>query len=437
MNKTYSFITLGCKVNSYESEGMAIILEKNGYTFCQTGQTPDVVVINTCTVTKISDHKSRQMIRRTINNYPDAIVCVVGCYSQMESEVVSAIKGVAIVLGTQNRGKIGEYLHQYTKERKLIVDVDNILTNHTFDNLNVTSYHDNTRAFLKIQDGCNNFCSYCIIPYARGPMRSRERESIIKEAQTLIDKGFQEIVLTGIHTAGYGVDLQNYHFYDLLQEMIERLQGLKRLRISSIEASEIHDNIIQLIQKDDKIVNHLHIPLQSGSAKIVKLMNRKYSLDEYAAIIEKIRKAQPDISITTDVIVGFPGETEEDFQETVAFIKRMNFSQLHVFPYSPRAGTPAAVMKDQIDGIVKKQRVKELIHLSNEQAKSYARQFVGIVLPILFETYDENTLNLQGHAPNYLKVEAKGSKEMINTIKNVKIKVSGFPLNIGEIVQED
>lgn len=433
MTKGYDFITLGCKVNAYESEGMALVLDKIGYHQVKEGETPDVMVINTCTVTGTSDKKSRQMIHRAIKNQPTAIICVVGCYSQLASEQVAKIPGVNIVLGTNNRGKIGGYLLDYLKNQKQIIAVSDSLKNHEFDLLSVTNYHDTTRAYLKVQDGCNNFCSYCIVPYARGPIRSRDKDIILKEAQTLVDQGFQELVLTGIHTAGYGLDLEDYSFADLLTDLVSKVKGLKRLRISSIEESEIDDKIIDLLKNSPIIVNHLHIPLQAGCDKTLKQMRRKYTLAQYENTINKIRAAKPDIAITTDVIVGFPGESEADFEDTKRFIQKINFTQLHVFPYSSRAGTPAASMPNQIDPKVKKERVLELIKLSNEQAKRYARLHEGKSLPILFETYDENTETLEGHAPNYMRVKVKGKKELLHTIKNVRIKVGGFPLSLGEL----
>ncbi|MDD2434294.1 MAG: MiaB/RimO family radical SAM methylthiotransferase, partial [Bacilli bacterium] len=277
------------------------------------------------------------------------------------------------------------------------------------------------------------FCSYCIVPYARGPIRSRDKDIILKEAQTLVDQGFQELVLTGIHTAGYGLDLEDYSFADLLTDLVSKVKGLKRLRISSIEESEIDDKIIDLLKNSPIIVNHLHIPLQAGCDKTLKQMRRKYTLAQYEKTINKIRAAKPDIAITTDVIVGFPGESEADFEDTKQFIQKINFTQLHVFPYSSRAGTPAALMPNQIDPKVKKERVLELIKLSNEQAKRYARLHEDKLLPILFETYDENTETLEGHAPNYMRVKVKGKKELLHTIKNVRIKVGGFPLSLGEL----
>ncbi|MDD3422310.1 MAG: tRNA (N(6)-L-threonylcarbamoyladenosine(37)-C(2))-methylthiotransferase MtaB [Bacilli bacterium] len=433
MTKGYDFITLGCKVNAYESEGMALVLDKIGYHQVKEGETPSVMVINTCTVTGTSDKKSRQMIHRAIKNQPNAIICVVGCYSQLASEQVAEIPGVNIVLGTNNRSKIGEYLLDYLKNKQQIIAVSDSLKNHDFDLLSVTNYHDTTRAYLKVQDGCNNFCSYCIVPYARGPIRSRDKDIILKEAQTLVDQGFQELVLTGIHTAGYGLDLEDYSFADLLTDLVSKVKGLKRLRISSIEESEIDDKIIDLLKNSPIIVNHLHIPLQAGCDKTLKQMRRKYTLAQYEKTINKIRAAKPDIAITTDVIVGFPGESEADFEDTKQFIQKINFTQLHVFPYSSRAGTPAALMPNQIDPKVKKERVLELIKLSNEQAKRYARLHEDKLLPILFETYDENTETLEGHAPNYMRVKVKGKKELLHTIKNVRIKVGGFPLSLGEL----
>jgi len=436
VNRHYKIITLGCKVNSYESEGMANILEKHNFLVCNDkNQNPDVVIINTCTVTGVSDHKSRQMIRRAIKQYEGAKICVVGCYSQMAPSVVEKIDGVDIIIGTKNRDKIGEYLEESYKNNSKIIDVQETLSNHVFDHLEVTSYYENTRAYLKIQDGCNNFCSFCIIPYARGPVRSRPKNDVLEEARKLVNNNFKEIVLTGIHTAGYGQDLINYRFSDLLGDLL-KIKSLERLRISSIEESEIGEDFLEVMKKSNGIiVDHLHIPLQAGSDAILKKMNRKYNTLQYEETINKIRKIYPDISITTDVIVGFPGESDELFEETYKFIEKIKYAQLHVFPYSIRDNTPASFMKEQINPAIKKERVKKLIALSNKLAIDYAKKFEKRIIKVLFETYDEKTKKVKGHTTNYLKVEAFGNKKMINTIKNVKIVKSGFPINQGIIVE--
>ena len=438
MNKHYKIITLGCKVNSYESEGMASILEKHNFSICnEINSNPDVVIINTCTVTGVSDHKSRQMIRRAITQYKGAKICVVGCYAQMSPSIVKEINGIDIIIGTKNRDKIGEYLEENLKSGKKIIDVQETLNNHEFDHLEVTSYYENTRAYLKIQDGCNNFCSFCIIPYARGPVRSRPKDDVLEEAKKLVCNNFKEIVLTGIHTAGYGQDLFDYKFADLLEDLL-KIKSLKRLRISSIEESEIGEDFIEIMKKSEGvIVNHLHIPLQSGSDTILKKMNRKYNTFQYKETIERIRRIYPDISITTDVIVGFPGESDELFEETYKFIEELGYAQLHVFPYSIRNNTPAAKMENQVEPKIKKERVQKLIALSNKLANIYAKKFEGKILDVLFETYDEKTNKIKGHTTNYLIVEAIGTKEMINVIKNVKIIKSGFPINQGTIIEEE
>ena len=362
--KTIAFHTLGCKVNTYESNAMLKIFNEAGYQEVDFKEIADVYVINTCTVTNTGDSKSRQMIRKAIRKNPQATVCVVGCYSQIAPEEIEQIEGVGVVLGTQHRKDIVKYVDEYLKTGKPVIKVDNVMNLKKFEDLNIDRFK-NTRAFLKIQDGCNNFCTYCIIPYARGRVRSRDKDSVLNQAKTLVANGYVEIVLTGIHTAGYGEDLDNYSFYDLLVDLV-KIDGLKRLRISSIETSQISDEIINLIGSNDIIVDHLHIPLQSGCDATLKRMNRKYTTSQYLEKINKIRNYLPNIAFTTDVIVGFPGESDEEFEETYNFIKEVNYSELHVFPYSPRRNTPAAKMKDQVDDKIKHERVNRLLELSKE-----------------------------------------------------------------------
>lgn len=432
----YKFITLGCKVNSYESAAMGEILDRMGFNHVNEKNTADIIIINTCTVTSVADAKSRQMIRREIKNNPNAIVCAVGCYAQLDAQVLTQIEGVSIIIGTKNRNKIGEYIRQFIENKQQIVEIDeNILHYKDFEKLTVTSYGEITRAYLKIQDGCNNFCSYCIIPYARGPLRSRPKKEVLDEAKLLVANGYQEIVLTGIHTAGYGQDLQDYHFADLLLDLCN-IDNLKRIRISSIEESEIDDRMLAVLHKCHKIVNHLHIPLQSGCDATLKRMNRKYTTEQYFLKIAQIRALFPDIAITSDVIVGFPGESEEEFRQTKQFITKVKFAALHVFPFSVRQGTPAAYMEKQVDKETKKQRAKELITLSNTLSIHYASLFQDSTLSVLFEEYDSLLKQAKGHTTNYLKVMCENVEQNItNQILSVQILATDFPLNHGIIIE--
>ena len=416
--KTVAFHTLGCKVNTYESNAMLKIFQDAGYQEVDFKEVADVYVINTCTVTNTGDSKSRQMIRKAIRKNPEAVVCAVGCYSQVAPEDIEQIEGIGVVLGTQYRKEIVDLAEEYQKTNQKIVKVDSVKNLRKFEDLNIDRFK-NTRAFLKIQDGCNNFCTYCIIPYARGRVRSRKPESVLKQAELLVSRGYVEIVLTGIHTAGYGEDLENYSFYDLLVDLV-KIKGLKRLRISSIETSQITDEIIDLIGSNDIIVDHLHVPLQSGCDATLKRMNRKYTTEQYLEKINKIRSYLPNIAFTTDVIVGFPGETDEEFQATYDFIKKVNYSQLHVFPYSPRKNTPAAKMKDQVNDQVKHQRVERLLELSKQLNYDFAMKQIDKTLKVLFEKRLGDYLI--GHASDYLQVKVKTNENLIGEIVNIKIE---------------
>ena len=416
--KTVAFHTLGCKVNTYESNAMLKIFQDAGYQEVDFKEVADVYVINTCTVTNTGDSKSRQMIRKAIRKNPEAVVCAVGCYSQVAPEDIEQIEGIGVVLGTQYRKEIVDLVEEYQKTNQKIVKVDSVKNLRKFEDLNIDRFK-NTRAFLKIQDGCNNFCTYCIIPYARGRVRSRKPESVLKQAELLVSRGYVEIVLTGIHTAGYGEDLENYSFYDLLVDLV-KIKGLKRLRISSIETSQITDEIIDLIGSNDIIVDHLHVPLQSGCDATLKRMNRKYTTEQYLEKINKIRSYLPNIAFTTDVIVGFPGETYEEFQATYDFIKKVNYSQLHVFPYSPRKNTPAAKMKDQVNDQVKHQRVERLLELSKQLNYDFAMKQIDKTLKVLFEKRLGDYLI--GHASDYLQVKVKTNENLIGEIVNIKIE---------------
>ncbi|AIM15655.1 MULTISPECIES: tRNA (N(6)-L-threonylcarbamoyladenosine(37)-C(2))-methylthiotransferase MtaB [Neobacillus] len=435
---TVAFHTLGCKVNHYETEAIWQLFKQEGYERVEFESIADVYVINTCTVTNTGDKKSRQVIRRAVRKNPDAVICVTGCYAQTSPAEIMAIPGVDIVIGTQDRVKMLDYIEQFKKERQPINGVSNIMKNRVYEELDVPSFTDRTRASLKIQEGCNNFCTFCIIPWARGLMRSRDPKEVIRQAQQLVDAGYKEIVLTGIHTGGYGEDMKDYNLAMLLRDLEEEVKGLERLRISSIEASQITDEVIEVIKHSKIVVRHLHIPLQSGSNSVLKRMRRKYTMEFFAERLNRLKEVLPGLAVTSDVIVGFPGETEEEFMETYNFIKEHKFSELHVFPYSKRTGTPAARMEDQIDEEIKNERVHRLITLSDQLAKEYASQFEGEVLEVIpEEEYKEqaNSGLYVGYTDNYLKVVFPATEDMIGKIVKVKITKAGYPYNEGQFVR--
>ncbi|MFK2824415.1 tRNA (N(6)-L-threonylcarbamoyladenosine(37)-C(2))-methylthiotransferase MtaB [Bacillus sp. B190/17] len=435
---TVAFQTLGCKVNHYETEAIWQLFKSHGYERTEFESTADVYVINTCTVTNTGDKKSRQVIRRAVRKNPDAVICVTGCYAQTSPAEIMAIPGVDVVVGTQDRVKMLEYIEQYKKERQPINGVGNIMKNRVYEELDVPAFTDRTRASLKIQEGCNNFCTFCIIPWARGLMRSRDPQEVIHQAQQLVDAGYKEIVLTGIHTGGYGSDMKDYNLAMLLTDLEEKVKGLKRIRISSIEASQLTDEVIEVIDRSNIVVRHLHIPLQSGSNTVLKRMRRKYTMEFFGDRLNRLKKALPGLAVTSDVIVGFPGETEEEFMETYNFIKEHQFSELHVFPYSKRTGTPAARMDDQIDEEVKNERVHRLIALSDQLAKEYASRFEGEVLEVIpeepFKEGREDGLYV-GYTDNYLKVVFPATEDMVGDIVKVKIMKAGYPYNEGQFVR--
>ncbi|MED1205084.1 tRNA (N(6)-L-threonylcarbamoyladenosine(37)-C(2))-methylthiotransferase MtaB [Heyndrickxia acidicola] len=433
-----AFHTLGCKVNHYETEAIWQIFKNQGYERTDFDSSADVYVINTCTVTNTGDKKSRQVIRRAVRKNPDAVICVTGCYAQTSPAEIMAIPGVDIVVGTQDRVKMLEYIEQFKNERQPINGVRNIMKNRVYEELDVPAFTDRTRASLKIQEGCNNFCTFCIIPWARGLMRSRDPQEVIRQAQQLVDAGYKEIVLTGIHTGGYGQDMKDYNLAMLLTDLEKQVHGLKRIRISSIEASQLTDEVIEVIENSKLIVRHMHIPLQSGSDTVLKRMRRKYTMAEFAERLTKLKKALPGLAVTSDVIVGFPGETEEEFQETYDFIKEHQFSELHVFPYSKRTGTPAARMTDQIEEDVKNNRVHRLIELSDQLAKEYASKFENEVLEVIpeerFKEDPESGL-YEGYTDNYLKVVFPANEDMVGKLVKVKITKAGYPYNEGQFVR--
>ena len=433
---TIAFHTLGCKVNHYETEGIWNMFKDHGYERVDFDKTADVYVINTCTVTNTGDKKSRQTIRRAVRKNPEAIICVTGCYAQTSPGEVLEIPGVDVVVGTQNRKNMIALIEEHQETRLPVNGVKSIMNNRVFEEMDVPEFSDRTRASLKIQEGCNNFCTFCIIPWSRGLLRSRDPENVLKQAQKLVDAGYKEIVLTGIHTAGYGEDMTDYNFAQLLRELEEKVVGLKRIRISSIEASQITDEVIEVLDQSEKIVRHLHIPLQSGSTSVLTRMRRKYSAEFYANKIKKIKKALPGLAITSDIIVGFPGETEKEFMETYHFIRDIGYAELHVFPFSRRTGTPAARMDNQVPNDVKEERVTRLIELSNQLAKEYAQQYEHDVLEVIPEEKSSKEKGmLIGYSDNYLKIQFEGPESLIGSIVKVKLTKAGYPINDGVFVK--
>ena len=417
----FKVFSLGCKVNSYECSALASKLISLGYT--QDDNNPDVVIINTCSVTATADQKSRQHIRKFMKMYPNAVSVVMGCYSQGNFKYIAEEIKPNILLGTKYRNEIPDLINEYLSNKKNIVKVEENTRKYEYEELGITSYTENVRAYLKIQDGCDNFCTYCIIPYRRGKMRSRKIENVVEEAKYLIAQGYKEIILTGIHVGGYGRDMEEGSF-DELVDRLSSLEGLRSLRISSIEASEIDSRLIELIKNRSNIAKHLHIPLQAGSDEILRRMNRKYTSSEFVEKIKQIRKEIPDVGITTDIIVGFPGETDEDFQKTCEVAKEC-FDQIHVFPYSAREGTPAARFPNQVSPQVKSSRVNILMGISSELHNAFKEKMVGKTMKALIEKYDEENDINYGKLTNYVEIELKGlrSNQVGNEI-NVKIEKS-------------
>lgn len=419
--------TLGCKVNTYESEYVSNLLKKHGYEICDFNDVCDIYVINTCTVTNTSDIKSRKIIRQARRRNKDALVIAFGCYIQANPNI--EMDDADILLGNKDKSKIVEYIEEYFKSKNKIQNINPDLGN-TFEDMYIDNFLSRTRAFVKIQDGCENFCSYCIIPFVRGKCRSKDFNTVIEEVKSLVSNGFYEVVLTGIHTGNYGTDI-NTNLCSLLHEMV-KIEGLKRIRISSIEITELNDDILEVIKDNDIIVNHIHIPIQAASDKVLKIMNRKYDLDYFKVKIKYIKSIKKDISITTDIIVGHPGEDDETFNNSIEDIKEIGFSKLHVFPYSKRDGTKAASM-EQIDEKTKKERAKTLLLLSRELELDYMNNFLNEEVEVLVEINKDGYS--VGHTTNYLQVKINKEIEH-NTFVKVKITKIDYPFCIGEIVNE-
>ncbi len=394
--------TLGCKVNTYESELIHNLFIRKGYVYSE--EDADIYVVNTCTVTNMSDRKSRGVIHNIRRNHPNSILVVTGCFSQNAFNTGRLDEIDAdIILGNKDKSKVVEYVEEFikNKEKKLkFYNMDEV----EFENMELDNMHSRARAFVKIEDGCENFCTYCIIPYVRGKVRSKKHEEVIKEVKSLVDKGYKEIVLTGIHTGHY-IDGE-YNFENLLKDLI-KIEGLIRLRISSIEINELTDGVLDIFSKSNILVPHLHIPLQSGSNKVLKEMNRKYDKEYFINRINYIRKIKENVSITTDVIVGFPGETEEEHKESMETIKEVGFTKVHTFPYSDRYGTIASTMPNKVDGNIKKRRVKELLTLSKELEVNFYKKFYNKKLEVLIE--EEKDGFFYGHTPNFIRVKISGN----------------------------
>lgn len=410
--------SLGCKVNIYESEVVTDLLKKGGYEIVSFEDKADIYIINTCSVTNESDKKSRKMINRAKKNNSEAIIVVMGCYSQVSSDDIEA----DIILGNKDKSKIVEILNDFIRDReskKIIYDLSSV----EFEKMEISHFDNHTRAFVKIQDGCNAFCSYCIIPYTRGRVRSKNKEDVIEEVSRLVRDGYKEIVLTGIHTGRYGIDI-NSSLYELLCELV-KIPNIYRIRLSSIEINEVTPEIIDLYKNNKIMARHLHVPLQSGSNKILKLMNRRYNKEEFMEMIDKLREIE-DISLTTDLIVGFPNETDDDFEETMDTLKKIHFTKIHTFPYSRRRSTVADKMDGHISGDIKKKRVHEVIELSNEYENEYYKSKISKVYDGVVERHNNGLVVV--HTSNFIPVIIDDNDNIENnSIVNVKIeKVDGL-----------
>jgi len=428
-----SYYSLGCKVNLYESEAIINEFIDKGYTLGKFNEPCDVYLINTCSVTEVSDAKSRKIIRQAIKQNSEAVVVVMGCYAQLKPEDIKKIEGVDVLIGSSNRDKVYDLVNEAINNKKQISCVDNILDVTKYEELKINHFNDKTRGFIKIQDGCDNYCSYCTIPYARGHVRSRNKDDVINELQLLTDSGVKEIVLSGINTGHYGKDLSEYDFSDLLDEICNKVNNLGRLRISSIEMTEITSKLLNVIKKHQKhFCDHFHIPLQGGCDNTLKRMHRKYNTNEYLDKINLIRSYFEDVNITTDVMTGFSGETIEDFNDSLSFIEKVSYGEMHVFPYSRRERTVAYHYDNIVDPIEKKRRVGLLLELNNKKAMEYRNKFLNKELVVLVER--EKNGYYYGHTSNYLEVMfKKNNKVLVNEYCNVLITEIDYPICRGEM----
>ena len=432
--KKVAFYTLGCKVNQYESEAMSELFGNAGYTLADFEDIADVYVINTCTVTSMSDRKSRQIIRRAKKKNPDAIIAVTGCYAQTSPDEISSIEGVDLVVGTNEKSKIVEYINNLGTgfEKCQVYDISK---NHEFEHMTVSSYSDRTRAFIKVQEGCNQFCSYCIIPYARGPIRSRDIDDVLNEARQIVASGYREIVLVGIHIASYGLDKKGYTLADLINA-IDKIEGLSRLRLSSIEPMTLNREFIERIKNCKTLCPHFHLSLQSGCDKTLERMNRKYTTAQYKQITDAIRESFKDAAITTDIMTGFPGETDSEFEKTAKFAENIAFADAHIFQYSQRKGTPAQTMPNQVPPETKEKRSKIIEEITKKSREDFLNSQLGKTVKVLFEQkcHDDDSF-FEGKTPNYITVRVKADRDINNQILDVFLKSSNGCYITGEIKQ--
>lgn len=427
-----AFQTLGCRVNVYDSEAMSEMFMKDGYELVDYADQADVYVINTCTVTSMGDKKSRQFIKKAKRQNPEAVVAVVGCYSQVNTDEVAGIEGVDVVLGSRNKSEIVFYVNKALGEKRQVIHVsDNILLSPKFEDLEISDYEGKTRAFLKIQDGCNRFCSYCIIPYARGGPSSKDPVKVLEEVRSLAGKGFKEIILSGIHIASYGQEFEkDYGLIDLMEEL-EGIKGIERVRIGSIEPMFFSGGTMERVRKFSKLCPHFHLSLQSGCDATLKRMNRRYTAAEYEEVVSMLRREIPNVSITTDVIVGFPEETDEEFGETMAFLEKLRLNKIHTFKYSPRKGTPAYRLKDPVDGLEKERRSSLVLALSDRCESAYTQRLVGQTVPVLFEEGRDGVF--LGYTPDYIQVKVESDLPIRGSVLEVTVTGCEKTLAFGAI----
>lgn len=418
--KKVAFVTLGCKVNQYESNAMAQKFIDNNYEICDIEDNPDIIIVNTCTVTNIADRKSRQLLRKAKETNPNAVVVACGCYVQVAKDKVDSIEEIDISIGNSEKKDIVQIVENYINQNEMINEIIDVNKEKDFSEMGLVTFTEKTRATIKIQDGCNNFCTYCLIPYARGRVRSRNKENIIKEVEEIAKNGIQEIVITGIHIASYGLDFSyNYRMIDLLEDL-NKIEGIKRIRLGSLEPSLITEEFSKRLSKLDKICNHFHLSLQSGCDETLKRMNRKYTTNEFRQVVNRLRKTFKDVNLTTDIIVGFPGETEEEFKKTYKFLKEINFYKMHIFKYSPREGTPASKMPNQVEGKIKEERSQKLIELSDKNQEEYNKIYFSKPQEVLFEEQKDGVWT--GYTSNYVKVSYKSDKNLENKILKISCK---------------
>lgn len=421
MMKKVSFYTLGCKVNQYETNGMTQKFKEAGYEIVDFNKEEfDICIINTCTVTNMSDRKSRHSLRKIRDKNRNAIIVATGCYAQVAKKELEQMKEIDVVIGNDEKKDIVAFVEKFIKEKQKLIEVQDISKQKEFVDMGEITYTEKTRAVIKVQDGCNQFCSYCIIPYARGRVRSRKPENVIEEINKIVQRGIKEVVITGIHIASYGIDFNKENGLVELLEEINKIKGIKRIRLGSLEPQIITEEFVKRLMKLDKVCHHFHLSLQSGCNETLARMNRKYKIEDFNKIVYRLRNAFEDVILTTDIIVGFPGETDEEFCKTYQYLKEIKFYKMHVFPYSPRKGTRATTMPNQIDGNLKEERSKKIIELSNKNQKEYNETYLGKKVEVLFE--ERKGKYYKGHTQNYILVKYKTKEDLENKLKVVEIK---------------